>query len=157
MARFATTGGKATVTTGLTTALSLVSAATIRPAVDYFTGSVSAAGTLADQAVRLTVMRFTVAPTITAVAPTSLGADGSVSEMATGTGGTGENASGEGTQTAATEMFDQSIHLRSQAYWWASSEGARLVMPATAANGISFRVLSPSYTGAWDVTTHHVE
>jgi hypothetical protein len=152
MARFATTGQENAVTASLTTALALCSAATIRPAVDYFTGSAS--GTLADQAVRCAVMRFTAAPTVTAVVPVSLGADGSVSELATGTG---ENASAEGTVTSASEMFDQSIHLRSQAYWWASSEGARLVMPATASTGINFRCSSSNYTSTFDYTAHHVE
>ena len=156
MARFAVTGEENAVTGSPTTALSLVSAATIRPAVDYFTGS-AGAGTLADQSVRLTVSRFTAVPTVTAVTPQSLGADGSVSELASGTG---ENASAEGAgQTTGSEMYDQAIHLRSQAYWWASSEGARLIMPATALNGIGYRVIQASgaYVGPWGVTSHHVE
>ena len=68
----------------------------------------------------------------------------------------GENASAEGTYTSASELLDQTIHLRSQLQWWASGPEGRLVVPATANNGIGFRVLAAAYTGTFDATMHFV-
>ncbi len=150
--RYAVTGQENAVTSGLTTALNIVGSATARPEIDFFMGS-AGAGTLADQSVRCTLMRHTTVNTGSAITPTAIdpSAPAAVSTAL-------ENASAEGTYTAGSEMVDQAVHLRSQIVWWASSEAARLVVPATANNGIGFRVIqgSGAYAGPFDFTAHFV-
>lgn len=150
--RYAITGQENAVTSSLTTALDLVGSATARPEIDFFMGS-AGAGTLADQSVRCTLMRHTTVNTLTGVTPQPIdpNAPAAVSTA-------GENASAEGTYTSGSELVDQAVHLRSQIVWWASSEAGRLVVPATANNGIGFRVIQASgaYAGPWDYTAHFV-
>lgn len=146
--KYAITGQENAVTAALTTALDLVGSATSRPEVYYFTAS--AAGTMADSTVRVVVSDFTATPTVTAVTPTKLDPS-AVAAVATA----GENASAEGAgQTAGSEKYDQNIHLRSQAYWWANYESDRIIVPAVASNGVGLRVSAASYTGAYDATMH---
>ncbi|MGH7185915.1 MAG: hypothetical protein ACREIB_06525, partial [Pseudomonadota bacterium] len=69
----------------------------------------------------------------------------------------GENASAEGTVTAGSEMFDQSFNQRAAYRWTAANDDDRLVVPNTAASGLSFRVSSPAYAGTFDYTGHFKE
>lgn len=149
--RYAITGQENAVTTGLTTALDLVGASTSRPEIDFVMASVGSAATLADQCLRVVLMRHTTANTMTAVTPAPIDPSAPAA-VATA----GENASGEGTYTAATELLDQTIHVRGQLQWWASGPEGRLIVPATASNGIGLRVLAAAYTGTFDATMHFV-
>lgn len=150
--RYAATGANAAVTSSYITGLDLVGGATSRPEIYYFTAS-AGAGTLADQSVRVCLMDHTTANTGTTVTPTRLD-PAAVSAIATAQ----ENVTSEGTYTAGSEKFDQAIHLRSQAYWWASDPTANLIVPATANNGIGVRTkqASGSYAGAYDQTVHFI-
>jgi hypothetical protein len=145
--KYAVTGQENAVTSALTTALDLVGSTTSRPEIYYFTAS--AEPTMADATVRVAVMDHTTANTMTAVTPTKID-PAALAVVATA----GENASAEGTYTAGSEKYDQNIHLRSQAYWWANYETDRLIVPAAANNGIGLRVLSTTFVGAYDATIH---
>jgi hypothetical protein len=68
----------------------------------------------------------------------------------------GENASAEGTYTAATELFDQGVNVRA-AYRWVAYPGGELIVPDTAAAGIGLRVSSPAYVLQADATIHFQE
>jgi len=149
MANYGSTGQEGAVTAGLTTVLHLTAATTVRPRIYDFT--VSCGGTPADNAVRWTLMRFSVAPTSTAVVPAPLDPADPAAETTAG-----ENASAEGTYTAATELFDQAFNQRA-GYRWVAAPGGELIIPATAAAGIGVRVLSTAYTGTADATVHHAE
>lgn len=150
--RYGVTGAMTAVTSALKTMLDLVGATTTRPEIDYFTAS-AGGGTLADQSVTVVVQRHTTVNTGSAVVPTALDPS-APAVVATAL----EQCTAEGTYTAATEMYEQSIHLRSQAYWWASSEQARIVVPATASNGVGIRVIqgSGAYAGIYNGTIHFV-
>lgn len=147
--RYAVTGQESAVTAALTTALDLVGATTTRPEIYFIHGAANTAATLSDTAVRVAVMRHTTANTGTAVVPALLDPSAPAA-VATAL----ENCSAEGTYTAATEMFDGSIHLRSQLYWYATDARANIIVPATANNGVGARVLHASFTGAYDFTFH---
>jgi len=146
---FAITGEENAVTTALTTAADVVAATTVRPAI--FDIMVSAGGTVADQMLTSTVMRFTAAPTVTAVTPQALDS-ATVAAVATA----GENASAEGTYTAGSELLDIDWFMRATVRWVASP-GSELLAPATAANGIGIRVKSAGYTGTSKAQIHYLE
>lgn len=149
--KYAITGQENAVGASLTTALDLVASATSRPEIYYFTAS--AGGSPDDLSVRVALMRHTTANTGTSVTPHGLD-PAALSAVASAL----ENCSAEGTYTSGSEMYDQTIHIRSQAYWWANYEQDRLVVPATANNGIGLRVAQGggAYTGAFDATMHFV-
>lgn len=146
---YAETGQENAVTAGLTTVLHVTGGTGLRARLYDFT--VSCSGTPADNAVRWTLMRYTVAPTSTAVVPTPLDPADPAAEATAG-----ENATVEGTYTAASELFDQAFNERAGYRWVAAPEG-ELIVPAVAANGIGVRVLSTAYTGAADASVHHRE
>jgi hypothetical protein len=142
---YGVTGDMTPMTGALKTSLDLVGSATSRPEIYYFTAS--APGTMADATARCVVMDHTTVNTGTAVTPGKLD-PAAVAVVATAL----ENCSAEGTYTAGSEKYDQNIHLRSQAYWWAADPKANLIVPAVASNGIGGRNLSASYVGAYDWT-----
>lgn len=84
--------------------------------------------------------RQTAAGTSTAVTPTPL--DGST--RAAGTVGSA-NFTAEGTITAASSVFTQSVNQRGTWRWQAADEGAMFVIPATNLSGFALRALSPTY------------
>lgn len=149
MPNYAATGQENAVTAALTTVLSIARGASRRARIYDF--SMSAGGTAADNVLRWALMRFTVAPTVTAVVPVALDPADPASITTAG-----ENASAEGTYTAATELFDQGINQRA-AYRWVAAPGGELVIPDTAANGIGVRVSSAVYVGAADSSAHFQE
>ena len=149
MARYAATGLENIVTTALTTALHLTRGASRRARIyDFIMGT---SGTPSANVLRWVLQRFTVAPTSTAVTPTALD-PGDPASVTTA----GENATVEGTQTAATELFDMGVNSRATMRWVAAP-GGELVIPDTAANGIAARVSSPAYVLQADVTLHFDE
>ena len=148
-ARYATTGQENAVTAAYTTALSLTGGTGLRARIYDF--MIGASGTPADNALTWALMRHTVAPTVTAVTPTPLDPADVAAEAAGG-----ENATVEGTVTAASELFELPINQRAS-YRWVASPGGELVIPAVAANGISARVKSAAYTGAAEASFHHEE
>ncbi len=158
--RYAVTGAMTAVTSAYKTMLDLVGSTTARPAIDYFTasaGSLATNSTLADQSVEVQLMRHTTANTGTGVTPTLLD-PGGIACVATGL----EQCTAEGTYTAGTEMYQQAIHIRSQAYWWASSEAARIVVAAAASNGVGTRIAMASpnsggYAGSYQGAFHFME
>ncbi|MBA2706340.1 MAG: hypothetical protein H0U59_00865 [Gemmatimonadaceae bacterium] len=145
--RYASTGQDAACAASPgTTALTVVSAATVRPELyDVVTGY---SGTPADNALRFQLMRFTAAGTVTAVVAIALD-PADPAALAT----SGENASVEPTYTAASELLDIALNQRATFRWVAAPNG-ELVAPATAANGIGSRSFHASYTGANEVTFH---
>ena len=148
-ARFATTGGKVTTTTGLKTAVGVTGGTGLRIRLYDFT--VSAVGTPADNVLRWVVQRSTAAGTLTAITPAPLDSADAAAEATAG-----ENHTVEPTYTTATELFDNAVNQRAT-YRWVAAPGGELIVPATASNGIGFQVLSPAYTGQSDATLHHEE
>lgn len=144
MPKYSVTGQENAVTASLTTAACIIRGASRRAKIYDF--SISQGAAPADTVIRWTLMRFTAAPTVTAVVPATLDSADPASITTAG-----ENATAEGTYTAATELWDQSINQRAL-YRWVASPGSELVVPDTAANGIGVRVLAASYTGAADVS-----
>lgn len=149
MPRYAATGLENVVTASLTTALHLTRGASRRAAIYDFT--ISQSGTPSDSLCRWVAQRFTAAPTSSAVVAASVDlADSAAITTA------GENASAEGTYTAATELFDQGVNVRA-AYRWVAYPGGELIVPDTASAGIGLRVSSPAYVLQADATIHFQE
>ena len=149
MPRYAATGNENAVTSAFTTILALIRGASRRAAIEWF--ALNAAGTIADQMIEYALMRFTAAPTVTGVTPASLDLANAASITTAG-----ENASAEGTYTAATELFHQEIHHRQTFQWYAPPDG-QLVIPDTAAAGIGARVLHATFTGPAKASMHFSE
>jgi hypothetical protein len=136
-----TTGG---VTSSFKTGILFAGISTCRPKAFQFV--VSTLGVASDSVIEWIVQRFTAAGTSTAVTPRNLdGSDPSVSAAVCGS-----NATVEPTYTANSSLFDEGINTRATYTWNAWTEGAQLVSPATAANGIGIAGLSsvaPAYVG----------
>jgi hypothetical protein len=116
------------------TALILVSTATIRPRIlEYVLGQLGTPS--GDGAIEVTVKRFTVAGTTTAVTPASTDSGDPASTLTAGS-----NATVEPTYTSNTTMADVTYNPRTIYRWTAYDQRAELIMPATAANGIGFLV-----------------
>ncbi len=147
--RYAQTGTEAAVSASLQTVLGITGDANVRGRLYDFT--VSQSGTPEDSTVNWTVMRYTVAPTGSAVTPTALD-DGAPAAQLVAV----EDAGTTGTHTAGSEMFDQDINERA-AYRWVAAPGGELVIPANATNGMGIRTTSGAYTGTADATAHHEE
>lgn len=121
-----------TQTAAAKTALTIISAATIRPRLKSFT--LSNIGTVSvDSAFEIQAKRFTAAGTTTGVTPAALD---SGDPAATFTAGS--NASAEPTYTANTLMKDLAVNPRSTYRWVAYEQAAEIMLPATAANGVGF-------------------
>jgi hypothetical protein len=121
-----------TQTAGSKTALTIVSAATIRPRLIAF--NLSQVGTVSTDAnFEIILKRFTAAGTTTAVTPAAVD---SGEPAATFTAGS--NATVEPTYTANTVLADVAVNPRSTFRWVALEQRDEVILPATAANGVGF-------------------
>lgn len=59
--------------------------------------------------------------------------------------------------TVSNSVFSYTLNQRNTKQWVARDSKAALVIPATNANGLAIRALSPFYTSTVDVTTFHAE
>ena len=125
-------------------------APTSRGEIFYF--SVGADGTMADQVQRVQVQRTTVIGTEGAgVTPAGFDGDGPAGEY-----DAGEDHSVEPTFTAATELWEEPVHVRALAQIQLQPDG-HLKMPATQNNGIGMRSFSGTYAGGAHGTIHFSE
>ena len=146
MGRYAIDGEKTTVTTGLLTAVNIIGAATRRIRLYDFTLSVPTAPD--DNVLEWILQRSTVVGTGTPVVPQALDpADPTAVATAD------EDHSVEPTYTADEILWKGAMNQRATYRWVAAPDG-ELIVPATAANGIGFQVLSPAFTGDATVTAH---
>lgn len=139
----------AALNNGVDTNGTLISAATIRPVIYFFT--IGTTGTPADNAVIWIWQRCTAAGTVTAVTPQALDPN-DPSALASG----GENASVEPTYTSNAILFNLGLNARATYNWWAQ-DGRGLKMPATAAAGAGLLPTHASSTVATAVTQHFEE
>lgn len=124
-----------TQTVTATTALTVISASTIRPRVKKFT--LSQQGTIStDQNFRVQAKRFTAAGTAGS-SPTPSARD-SGDPAATFTAGSALSA--EPTYTANTTQKDISVNPRGVVIWTALDPADDIILPATAANGVGWLV-----------------
>jgi hypothetical protein len=152
--RFVTPGTIAAVSSTFKTTQTLISAATVRPKMWSF--MLSTLGAAADGVLEWIIQRFTAAGTTTAVTPRGLDPTDPAAAVATA----GSNASAEPTYTANSSLLDIGINQRATYTWNAWTEGAQLVAPATAANGLGIAALSsvaPAYTGIAASQFNHEE
>lgn len=116
------------------TALTVISAATIRPRITEF--KYSNIGLVAtDSGFEMQAKRCTTAGTTTGVTPSPMD---SGDPAATFTAGS--NASAEPTFTASTVVDDTSVNPRGIYVWRGYDPSAYIVLPATASNGMGFFV-----------------
>lgn len=152
--RFALVGTIAVVSSSFKTPLLLTATALTRPKIYHFTLSTS--GVAADGVLEWIIQRSTVVGTTTAQTPRNI--DGSDPGVAIAIGGV--NASAEPTYTASSSLFDEGINQRATYTWNAWTEGAQLIAPAVAANGLGISCLSsvaPAYTGVGNAHIHFEE
>lgn len=131
------------------TVLGLTSTAAIKPEIIYLClGSV---GTPADNAAEYRLNRYTAAGTSTAVTPQALD-PGSPAATASA----GENHSAEPTYTSGAVLWRSAKNMRPtlQVYF---QEGAGIVLPATASNGVGLLNVSVTTAYAEMATIHYVE
>ena len=125
-------------------------APTTRAEIFYF--SVSAGGTMADQLQRVQAQRTTAVGTEGAgVVPAPF--DGAAP---TGDMDAGEDHSAEPTYTAATELWEEDVHLRALAQIQLQPDG-RYILPATQNAGLGIRSFSSTYGGNAHATIHFME
>lgn len=123
-----------TQTAGSKTALTVISAATVRPRILAF--RLSNIGTVSvDSGFEVQVKRFTAAGTTTAVTPSAHDSGDPASTFTAGS-----NASAEPTYTANTTMVDVSTNPRSIYQWAGTEQRSEIILPATAANGVGWFV-----------------
>jgi hypothetical protein len=116
------------------------SATTVRPALYYFT--VSAGGTMTDVVMRVALERVSALGTEGAgVVPVAFD-EGETASITDG----GEDHSAEPTITAATEFWDQPVHLRATPQIQLQPD-SHIIAPAVATSGLNIRSFSASYTG----------
>jgi hypothetical protein len=119
---------------------------------EVFYMAFSAGGTMADQVQRVQVQRVTALGTEGAgVVPAPL--DGAAPAS---TFDGGEDHSVEPTYTAATEFWDQDVHVRATPQIQLQPD-AWIMLPATASAGLGIRSFSANYTGNAHATVHFVE
>ena len=122
------------------TALTMVSASTIRPSL--FDVVIGCDATPADQAARFVIQRFTAAGTVTAVTPEPTD-PADPAALAT----SGSNASVEPTYTAGKIL--QTIPLNQRAtFRWVADPLRGYKAPATAANGLGCQSVAATGTAA---------
>lgn len=147
--RYAVTGEENAVTAAYTTAGRVTGTAAVRALIADIL--LSHGGAAADNVITWTAMRHTIAPTDTAVVPAALDPGNPAAVVIAG-----ENASAEGTVTAASELFEIDLNQRATQRI-VFVPGYELVAPATAANGISIRCKSAAYTGVAKTSLHFEE
>lgn len=134
--------GIETVTGSLTSVVWITGLATIRADIQEVKGSAnSAVANMLDEHMNWVLNRYTVAPTGGAMVPEPVDSDAPDPGLITG----GQTATAEGTQTADTELIDDSVHVRSFLHWLSSASPFAIKMPAVAAAGLSLRVSSFAY------------
>ena len=151
---YAETGKMSTTSGSLKSVLQLGATASVAPLLYEFT--ISTSGTPADNVLEWVLARFTASASATSFTPVSVTLDPGIVTPIAALAWAAENASVEGTVTAASELFDQGINQRA-AYRWVASPGYGFQAPAVASNGLVMRVLSTAYTGQSDTTFNHME
>jgi hypothetical protein len=150
--RYAVTGNQDVTTASPgDTSLHLFSPGTTHRGQVYYM-SFSADGTMADQVNTVVVQRTTAVGTEgTGVvpAPTDSDAPASILDGA-------ENHTANPTFTAATELWDNDVHVRALAQVQLQPDG-HLMIPATANAGIAATGFSGNYTGGLNATFHYLE
>ena len=123
---------------------------TTRKGIYYF--AVSAGGTMADVVCHYVLQRTTAVGTeASGVVPENLD-NGAVQ----GGGDAGQDHSVEPTYTAATEVWENDVHVRALAQIQLQPDG-HLIIPGTQNNGFGIQVFSASYTGFAYQTCHFIE
>lgn len=123
-----------TQTASAKTALTIISASTIRPRLIAF--NLSQVGTVSTDAnFEIQLKRFTAAGTTSAVTPAAVDSGDPASTFTAGS-----NASAEPTYTANTTLADLAVNPRSTFRWVALEQRDEVIMPSTAANGVGFFV-----------------
>ncbi len=121
-----------TQTTASKTALTIVSASTIRPRLLAF--NLSQSGTVStDAGFEIQVKRFTAAGTTTAVTPAAVDSGDPAAVFTAGS-----NATVEPTYTSNTTLRDVVVNPRSTFRWVALEQRDEIILPATASNGVGF-------------------
>ncbi len=114
------------------TALTIVSAATIRPRLLAF--NLSNIGTVStDSGFEIILKRFTAAGTTTSVTPAAVDSGDPAAVFTAGS-----NATVEPTYTANTTIRDVAVNPRSTFRWVALEQRDEVILPATASNGVGF-------------------
>ncbi len=120
---------------------------------EVFYMAFSASGTMADQLQTVQVQRTTVGGTGAAVdenpAPFDSDAPAALLQFE-------EDHSVEPTFTAATELWENDVHVRAVAQVQLQPDG-HLMIPATADAGIAVRSFSTNYVGGARATFHYLE
>lgn len=123
---------------------------TTRAKIYYFT--VSAGGTMADVVCHYILQRSSAVGTeASGVVPENLD-----SGAVQGDYDAGQDHSAEPTYTAATEMWEQDVHVRALAQVQLQPDGW-ISLPGTQNNGAGIVVYSASYTGIAHCTVHYEE
>ena len=146
---YVTSGAMTAITAGVKTILTLESVATRRSGTFYF--ALSSGGTMADQVILATLKRGTVTGTGTAVVPAPTDPADPAAVMTSK-----EQMTVEGTLTAATELWEQDVHIRALAQVHLQPN-RELVLPATAAAALAMSASSSNYTGIARATLHFYE
>jgi hypothetical protein len=113
-------------------------------------------GAAADGVLEWIIQRFTAAGTTTAITPRNI----DPTDPSTAAASAGSNSSIEPTYSANSSLFDSGLNQRATYTWNAWTEGAQLVAPATAANGLGIACLSsvaPAFTGVGASQYNHEE
>ena len=123
---------------------------TTRFGIYYF--AVSVGGTMADVVCHYVLQRTTAVGTeASGVVPENLD-NGAVQ----GDADAAQDHSVEPTYTAATEMWEQDVHVRALAQIQLQPDG-HIIIPGTQNNGLGMQVFSASYTGIAYETMHFIE
>lgn len=138
---FAIKGSQNCDTSARATILGLIAATTVRPAIFAFT--LGCSGTPADNAIDWILQRFTAAGTSTSVTPHAR--DPAFQGLAIATAG--QNHTVEPTYTSGAIAHSVSLHQKATYAWQAYDAKARIVLPATANNGVGVSVFHSSYNG----------
>ncbi len=150
--RYVATGNQTLVETSPgETLLNLFSPGTTHRGAIYYM-AFSAIGTMADQVQTVEVQRTTAVGTEGAgvvPAPIDIDAPASILDAA-------EDHSAEPTFTAATELWDNEVHVRALAQIQLQPDGHYMI-PATANAGVAARSFSSNYAGGASATFHFHE
>jgi hypothetical protein len=134
MARAYSVSGPSVTGTTNRTAVTIISATTVRPRVYEFSVAVQTDPNTTDQQLRWAVQRFTAVGTAGSN-PTPLPVDpGDVASLTTA----GITHSAEPTYTATGVLFGMAMNQRA-VFRWVAVPGQELLAPATASNGIGLQ------------------
>jgi hypothetical protein len=153
MANYAAALSRATTSTTLAAGVVYCAGSSMRRIhIHYLSYSSSTAP--ADSNFLITVSRSTTAPTATSVTPTPTNpADVACVTLAAHT------ATVNGTVTASTVMLSTSLNQKATFQWYAppGSPDRRIIVPATANNGVHILTPTTSATAQLDITCHFDE